>query len=234
MNKGARNLEAMEFAINYNNYLLNRVNQSAPINGTVLDFGAGTGTFAKKLQSANRDLIAVEISEDLHQNFVNTEITVIDNTKKLADKSIDFIYTLNVLEHIENDSLTLIELNRILKTNGKLLIYVPAFDLLFSGMDRLVGHFRRYRMKQLRTKLELTGYKVLKSEYVDSLGFFVTLIYKYLPKQNGKLNPKHVQFYDRLIFPISAILDFVFHKFFGKNLIILATKSHVSCHNKDL
>ena len=67
---------------------------------------------------------------------------------------IDFVYTFNVLEHIEDDAAALTHVGRALRHRGKLLGYVPAFEVLYTSMDRWVGHLRRCWRARLRSKVE--------------------------------------------------------------------------------
>lgn len=219
---GRQNLEAMEEARNYNNYLLNLVlRHSSP--GRVLDFGAGTGTFAKRMVTAGFDLLCVEPSPDLRSELEANGFTVVADVADVPTGSVDFVYTLNVLEHIERDEEALLECGRCLRPGGKLLIYVPAFQVLYSSMDRNVGHFRRYRRGDLVHKLEAAGFVVASVRYVDSLGFIASLVYKWLGDSSGSIDPRSVAIYDSVVFPASVVADRVLGGLFGKNLVAVAT-----------
>lgn len=104
-------------------------------------------------------------------------------------------------------------------------MYVPAFQILYSQMDRHVGHFRRYRRKPLIHLLQTVGFEVNTAYYVDSLGFLATLVYKLVGDRSGSVSPGSVALYDSMIFPLSRIIDFLGVGSFGKNLAIVATKS---------
>ena len=127
-----------------------------------------------------------------------------------------------MLEHIEDDLAALVELGRCLKSDGRLLLYVPAFDLLYSPMDARVGHFRRYRRRSLAEKLEQAGFRVDVARYADSLGFFATLVYKAVGDASGALDPRAVRTYDRWLFPLSRLLDRALGGLVGKNLLVVA------------
>ena len=132
-----------------------------------------------------------------------------------------------MLEHIDNDTEILLKLNKKMMPNGVLCIYVPAFPILFSIFDKSIGHFRRYRKKDLIYKLEKTGFEILKADYVDSLGFLLVLVLKFsnLIKKTVE-SDKSFSIYDRFGFPISRILDRLGGKFlFGKNILVVARKS---------
>ena len=104
---------------------------------------------------------------------------------------------------------------------------MPAFNLLYSDLDRTVGHFRRYEKKELVQKLYASNYKIIHCYFSDSIGFFASLFLKYFGNKNGisLSNEKALKFYDGYIFPLSKILDQIgLKKFFAKNLFIVAQK----------
>lgn len=152
-------------------------------------------------------------------------LNVDSDIKYVKDESIDFLYSLNVFEHIENDSAAMSEVYRVLKPGGKALIYVPANQKLFSAMDAKVGHYRRYSKKQLGgLAQERLGSKT-KLEYVDSIGYFAALAYKYVGSKTGNLSVRSIKFYDRFIFPLSRQIDKVTNSFLGKNLVLEIQKN---------
>ena len=90
-------------------------------------------------------------------------------------------------------------------------------------MDRRVGHYRRYRRAGLERLVRSAQFRILRSEYVDSVGFFVSLVYRML-RRDGTISTRSVVLYDRVAFPISRALDRVTRSFFGKNLLLVATR----------
>jgi hypothetical protein len=118
------------------------------------------------------------------------------------------------------------DLKAFIKPGGILAIYVPAFDILYSNFDSHAGHYRRYSRKEMNEKLVKAGYRVLKSNYSDSIGFFLWLIIKFFNKKNESqlVNDRSLVVFDKIVYPFSKVLDLIgFKHFFGKNLIVLAT-----------
>ena len=66
----------------------------------------------------------------------------------------------DVLEHIDDDEGTLTFLHSVLEPGGILALTVPAHPFLFDEMDVLAHHRRRYRLPDLRRKLERAGFRV--------------------------------------------------------------------------
>ncbi|MDB6107823.1 MAG: methyltransferase protein [Gammaproteobacteria bacterium] len=222
---GRDNLQVMQEAVNYNRWLCNLVGKRATAGCHMLDFGAGSGTYAKMLTDDGFHIHCIEPDEPLRELLTSAGLSVTDSITGVAADSIDFIYTLNVLEHIKDDRRMLTELLRPLRTGGTLLVYVPAFQMLFSSMDTKVGHYRRYRLNALVKMMRSSGLQVTYARYCDSLGFLATLLYKLLGSREGALNPSAVRLYDRVAFPVSRLLDRFVGYLFGKNVVVVATKT---------
>jgi len=213
----------MKQATRYNDFLIGLI-QKHSVGRQALDHGAGAGTFATPISQGDMRVLCVEPDQDLRAELAGSGLDVAASLEDVAACSIDYAYTLNVLEHIRDDDKAIHDLYRCLKPGGRLLVYVPAFQVLFSQMDEHVGHFRRYRRKPLVRLLRDTGFNVSTASYVDSLGFLATLVYKLIGSRSGSVSPGSVALYDSMIFPLSRVIDFMTVGSFGKNLAIVASK----------
>jgi SAM-dependent methyltransferase len=221
---GVDNLEAMEEAVRYNAFLAREVAREALPNRLIVDFGAGVGTFARPLHQRGVRVLCVENDPHLGARLCAEGLAVEPSIDALADASIDYLYSLNVLEHIEDDEACVQAWYAKLRPGAPLLLYVPAFMILYSEMDRRIGHYRRYRRQPLVQLLEGAGFHVRYASYVDSLGFFASLGLRFLDRSGGVLNPRMVRLYDRVAFPVSRLLDRAMGPVLGKNVLIRATK----------
>lgn len=224
---GRDNLEAMKQATRYNRFLVDLVLRHAS-GERVLDHGAGAGTFARPVSEAGAAVLCMEPDDSLRAALARDGFEVASDLSEVADASVDSAYTLNVLEHIGDDRAALAELFRCLKPGGQLFVYVPAFNVLFSQMDRHVGHYRRYRRTTLLELLREVGFEAGNAAYVDSLGFFATLAYKLLGNRSGSISAGNVSLYDGYVFPLSRAVDRIVAGSFGKNLASVATKPAIS------
>lgn len=221
---GRDNLVAMRAAVSYNRHLMKLVSQNAPEGaGLWLDFGAGEGQFARAFMQAGRSVLAVEVDRELVQALRDKGVDTREDIALVPDASVDYIYSLNVLEHIDRDVEMMATLRRKLKPGGLMFIYVPAFQCLYSSMDRVVGHCRRYTRHSLEAKATAAGLRPLRSRYVDCIGFAAAGVYKVLPRAGGTITPASVAAYDRFAFPVSARMDAALGSVVGKNVYLLAS-----------
>lgn len=76
--------------------------------------------------------------------------------------SFDFICALDVLEHIKDDQIAVSEISRILKKNGIAVITVPHKMKYYTHQDRLIGHYRRYEINQVKGLFKKYKLKTIK------------------------------------------------------------------------
>lgn len=215
----------MALATRYNDALFASILTHFPAHSKrVLDFGAGTGLFVERVRrhlDPTVEVSALEIDPKLIERIRRREtaVPILSSLEVIPDQSLDYVYSLNVLEHIEDDLSVLQQLRKKLKPGGSLYLYVPAFMCLYSSNDRKVGHFRRYRRKALRDLLLQAGFQPTFGRYRDPVGFFAALVFKWLDrKQTGSISPGSLVFFDRFLFPISRACEPIFGRLLGKNV----------------
>lgn len=223
---GEDNLDVLRLAKNYNSFLVQSICSSIDKkNMVVVDFGAGEGYIADWVeQNSGCKVVCIEPAENLQKYYVNK--ICYKSLDNIPDNSIDFIYSLNVLEHIADDVAVVDLFYQKLKQGGKIFLYLPALNILYSSMDKKVGHFRRYSKKMLKFLFSDTKkWQINQLAYADFAGFFVTLLYKLIGNQQGKISPASLKFYDRFVFPVSRFFDKITMGYFlGKNLYIKIEK----------
>jgi SAM-dependent methyltransferase len=217
-------LRALDGAINYNALLVDLILESAGGRLRMLDFGAGVGTFSKLLRSEGADVTCVEPDLYLSDCLVRNGFSTFRDLNEVPDDSFEFVFALNVLEHIADDRTVLRQLGAKLRQTGRLLVYVPAFRLLWTGLDEKIKHYRRYRREDLERLTRSTGLSVQKSRYVDSLGFLAALSFKIVSRKKADLSARAIALYDRYVVPPTKALDLLFGGFFGKNVYVVASK----------
>jgi SAM-dependent methyltransferase len=147
--------------------------------GNMLDFLAGHGTVFGSDFSAD----ALRFCRGRrHERVFRADF----HRLPLREKSFDVVTAIDVIEHLQDDTRAIAELFQIVRPGGHLVVTVPAFMSLWGDHDELYGHFRRYRRRELRTKLQAAGFQVRKLSYFEPL-FFVPL---WLFRKWKKLMPR--------------------------------------------
>jgi hypothetical protein len=190
----------------------------------VMDFGAGIGTLSVIFER-DSGIRPVAVELDANQQTMLRQRNI-ETYSSLADlrRPVDFIYTSNVLEHIADDAATLVALRDKLVEGGKLAIFVPAFESIWTTLDDHVGHHRRYKIADLREKLVAAGFEVEAMKYCDSLGFLLAYLYKFIGDSSGEPSSTSLKMFDRLVFPVSLVVDKATSRLFGKNVLALARR----------
>ncbi len=221
-------LESLDAAANYARWIGDLL---APYLGDrVLEVGAGHGTFTELL-APGRTVVATELSSrcvaELRHRFANrTEVTVLDaDVKGAAGRGpYDAAVLINVLEHIEDDGAVLRDLAGVLKPGGRLLLWVPAFEGLYSDFDRRVGHFRRYRIPPLRSTLMGAGFEPVELRYANSVGAIAWWIFARQLRRNPA-SPRSARLFDRLAVPVVRRLERKMNPPFGQSIFAVARRA---------
>lgn len=218
----------MSLAHNYSKWIIS--NFSSYIGKVIVEVGAGIGTYTQKLSEIGERVFAVDINPQCIHSInlmmlpnVTTYCISIDSNDftRLKEFHPDTVICINVLEHIENDMVALSNIAQVLKPGGKLLLIVPAFQFLFSKIDRTVGHHRRYTKKTLTDKLQ-AFFEIDKLYYMNTTGVAGWFLNKLFGK--SKQSTKQVVFYDRYIVPVVSSIENKIHPPFGLSLVGICTR----------
>lgn len=224
---GLQELLNLEEIKNYNSSIVKESLKNIVSPKNVIDFGAGIGTLSMIFRELSINTQCIEIDEVNKDYLIKRNFSVFDSLSQLKD-SADLIFSSNVLEHIEDDLSILKELKKKLSSEGIIFLYLPAKMILWSKMDDVVGHYRRYEINDLKKKCEIAGLKIQSLHYADSIGFFASFAIKLFGynKNSGIGSLSSLKFYDKWIFPLSKFLDSIGFKYLlGKNLILIASKN---------
>jgi SAM-dependent methyltransferase len=216
-------LEALESADFYNDFLTGLIRKTTKAK-QLIDFGAGLGTFSKRLRQVGYQVLCIEPDDLQRQGLAREGFQVLSAIGGIPDNSAPFVFALNVFEHIEDHEGAIKQIRRKLQPGGTLLIYVPAFNCLWTDLDDKVCHHRRYTCETLRQLVLGAGLTVEQLRYADSLGFIAALVFRLLGRRAETLTKGSISFYDRWIFRPSQVLDRLFHSFFGKNVFVICRK----------
>ena len=201
----------------------------------VLEVGAGLGATTEILCNENhKSWLCLEPDGDLLAQIdgkINRqELPPSCQTQKglVADLEknalFDSIIYIDVLEHIEKDGEELAKASQHLKIGGKLIVLSPAYESLYSAFDKAIGHYRRYDKASI-SAITPPQSKILKLIYLDSLGVFLSFGNRLLLRQNNPTD-KQIQFWDKVIIPISRVIDPLLGYSAGRSIICVWEKTN--------
>lgn len=228
-----RELEAMSLARRYRRWVLEEFRPY--VGERIVEVGAGTGLFSSLLaELAPERLMLVEPSREMFSLLRSSPVagnpcTELHNDavagviRELGGSRPTSLIYVNVLEHVLDDECELRMMAEILSPGGRICVFVPALPSLYSAFDRRIGHYRRYRRRELKAKVERAGFTVVKLRNFDSLGVVTWwLTFKLL--RRTRMRPLAVHAYDRLIVPVLRRLERLARPPFGKSLVLVAEK----------
>src|SRR5262249_3510015 len=224
---GHRILEAMHSATRYTDAIFSEIRAAMPpAAARILDFGAGDGAFVDRFGMSGLAVDCVEPDAHLRVLLRAKAATVFTDIAEVETAAVDFAYTVNVLEHIAGVDHACAEPRRALRPAGRLFVFVPALEVLWTSLDDEVGHVRRFSRATLRAPLTRAGFAIEQLRFFDSIGFPAGLGVRLLEKVGlFRYGGASVGVYDRYLFPISRELDRVLNRMVGKNLIAVARKA---------
>lgn len=130
-----------------------------------LEIGCGTGDFIRqivdnKMLEITGSEIYLKGLQYAKKNLPNVDFVQFDVTQGSIGEQFDMIAAFDVIEHIENDAAALENIYQMLSKDGVLLISVPQHNFLWSRLDEIVKHKRRYSRRELVAKLEKKGFEI--------------------------------------------------------------------------
>lgn len=224
-------LEELSDMPNYENWIVGRFKPS--LGGRAAEIGAGLGSISEHLLSLVDYLELVEPSQTLIgpliEKFGETyrcrvvPLALEDWLAVAEPRTFDSLVMVNVLEHIKDDHSATHGLYKVLKTGGRLMIFVPALPFLYSELDRKYGHHRRYTRRSLKDCIENAGFRIEMMRYFDIAGVLPWWILNTVLGKTTFHRPSLV-FYDKLVVPATKFLESVLPPPIGKNLILIARR----------
>ncbi|MDE3269901.1 MAG: class I SAM-dependent methyltransferase [Pseudomonadota bacterium] len=147
---------------------------------SLLDFGCGKGIQLAQLKKSHPFISYAGYEPYLISKQVDSSIPLFRSLSDLAGRKFDFITALDVIEHIEGDLQALREMHSLLTEHGVVLIHVPAYMHLWSAMDFLGGHYRRYTKRNLMAVVKQAGFTVVEIFYITPFAYPAYLLRKYV------------------------------------------------------
>lgn len=198
------------------------------IGARVLEIGAGIGSNIPFLHTpAVRQWTSVEPDPDLARRIAERitlgelpeSCRVLVGTIESIDETSRFntVFYIDVLEDIADDAAELNYAASRLAPDGNLVVLAPAHQFLFSEFDAAIGHHRRYNAVSL-TAVTPPRCRLRTCFMLDSVGFFASLANRFMLAARMP-SPRQIAFWDKVLVPVSRVLDNVTGHKFGKSIV---------------
>lgn len=131
----------------------------------LLEIGCGNGGFIKTIaEDKNIEVTGSEIYVKglsyAKKSLPDVNFIQFDVSQGILGESYDMILAFDVLEHIENDIDAMSNIKNMLSAGGKLIVSVPQHMFLWSSLDEIVKHKRRYSRSDMLDKLRACGLEI--------------------------------------------------------------------------
>ena len=143
----------------------------------ILDVGCGTGANLEMLSefgAAEGVDVSTEALSFCQERGLQSVKLGAAEALPYKDNSFDLVTGLDVVEHLDDDLAGLKEMRRVLRRDGRALLFVPAFMFLWGVQDDISNHRRRYTLKGLKNVVREAGFEVERATYVN-ISFFTPI-----------------------------------------------------------
>lgn len=149
--------------------------------GRILDAGCGTGAILNRLGNRKAH-VGIDLSPDALAFCRRRGLRALTRgdvgVLPFADGTFDAVISSSVLYHqwVPDVGQALVEVRRVLRPGGLLLLNLPAFSFLHSAHDEAVQTARRFRKAEVLRLLESHGFAVRSLSYWTTLLFPAAVI----------------------------------------------------------
>ncbi len=143
------------------------------VTGKLLDLGCGKVPLYDVYQSYIDENICVDIETPTDEVSHLDIVTDLNEPLPLKDNDFDTIILSDVLEHIRNPDALWLEMNRVLKTKGIIIMNVPFFYWIHAHPH----DYFRYTKSALESMAEISHFKIIDIQPVGGAPEVVTDIF---------------------------------------------------------
>ena len=159
-----------------NRLIVSTLRRRFPDAQSLLELGCGTGFVLEALRSAfpGWRLVGSELYEEglavARSRLRDVELVQADARALPFRDEFDVVGAFDVLEHVTEDEAVLGEMHAAVRPGGGIVVLVPQHPRLWSAMDDVAHHVRRYRRRDLVAKVRAAGFRVEQaSSFVSTL-----------------------------------------------------------------
>jgi len=192
------------------------VRLNLPADASILEVGSGTGAnlgllsefgHVTALEMSANAIALSRVRSDFDASRIVTQQKRCPDDLDSLTQQFDLICLFDVLEHIEDDELSLSRLKTLLKPGGTLMLTVPAYSWMWGPHDIHLHHKRRYSKTRLLADCARAGLSVQRASYFNTLLFPLAVVARLLERMTGKQSNAASRVPQRLV---NAFLTSVF------------------------
>lgn len=209
-------------------WIFDRIRKFIAPPARVLEVGCGTGNVSSFLAKEEYEVTGCEFYPDAIKKAWPGFLIVQGDANDLPfeDDSFDIVGLFDVIEHFQDDITLLKEAVRVVRKGGIITVTVPAREELWSWVDEISLHKRRYTKDKLRQAFEKVSLNILRMEYMF-MSLYIPL--KYMRGKHGKSNDlfkinRLVNTFLTGLFDIERIVSKGLPLLIGTSLIAVARK----------
>lgn len=162
---------------------------------SILNVGASTGHSSEMLGEFGEVTSFEYDGECIRYAKTRLDIDMVQGSVlalPFCDGQFDAVCAFDVIEHVHEDDMAVMEMLRVLARGGVLCVTVPAFMFLWSRHDEVNHHLRRYTKTALLRLFSGPGSFVYHS-YFNSILFCPVALYRLLKRLVGERDITEVQ-----------------------------------------
>jgi SAM-dependent methyltransferase len=159
-----------------NRLIVSTLRRHFPEARSLLELGCGTGYVLEALHAAfpALRLVGSELYEEglavARRRLPDVELVQLDARELPYRDEFDVVGAFDVLEHLDEDEVVLEQAFAAVRSAGGVLLLVPQHPRLWSAMDDVAHHVRRYTRSELVGKVRRAGFEVERAtSFVSSL-----------------------------------------------------------------
>lgn len=201
------------------------------IGRTVLECGAGSGHMTRRLLALHGPrVIASEVEASYLPELevlcrppqsgvvrLDLEALTPDVLDHIRSQEVDTVLMVNVLEHVADDAGCITRLAETLPSGGRILVMLPAHRRLYSQLDHLYGHHRRYSREDVRHLARMAGMRIRLLRSMNLPGAIAWwLLHRVIGRTS--LSPVGTRIFDVCV-PVVAALERLIQPPFGQSVV---------------
>ncbi len=235
--EGLETLKVISEAFRFNRWTYDTIKPFC--SGKIIEIGSGIGNVSEQFINDKADITLSDIRKN-YREFLKARFPEHSSKSRIIPidlvhpqfnqiyeshlEKYDTVFSLNVIEHIENDILAVGNCKKLVKPGGTLITLMPAFQWLYNSFDKELFHYRRYNKKTIKKLFYENQLTVANAFYFNSGG--VPGWYISGNRMHNKIIPaSQMKLFDSLV-PVFKILDKLLMNSIGLSVVCVGKKGN--------